>query len=186
MSAYTYTAVHAYTCTHTCMYTGTYAHMCTYTGICAYACMYTGKYAYIHTQVYVHTSTHTQIYVHTHISVCTHRYTCIHVHTCRYTCIHMHIQVHMHVFNIKEISFFILFQQYIWACMLLAHHKPRLGPCVSEYLRGLCMAGLLLTRDLSLGLPRDSLLNSVVIQASTPTLFSIRQSTPKRTSQKSL
>lgn len=55
--------------------------------------------------------------------------------------------------------------------MLLAHHKPRLGPCVSEYLRGLCMAGLLITRDLSLGLPRDSLLNSAVIQASTPTLF---------------
>lgn len=85
------------------------------------------------------------------------RHTCTHMHT------HQHTQVSMHVSNIKEISFFISFQQCVWSCLSLAHHHPELYPHVSEHLRGLCMASLFITRDLSLGSPRDMFLNSVVI-----------------------
>lgn len=154
-----HTQVHIFTCTH--------RYMCIHmqcTDAHAYMCTYNVR-VHTHTQMHMHTCAHTQVYVH--------------MHACSQVC--------MHIFNIKEIPFFILFQQYVWAYMLLAHHKPGLGPRVSEYLRGLCMAGLLITRDLSLGLPRDSLLNSAVIQASTPTLFFYPSiPTPKRTSQKSL
>lgn len=213
----THTGTHAYTQVymHTCAHTEIPVHTYTYIGIYASACINIHRYTciHMHTQVYVHRhAMHrcTCIPVHVHMYVCIHihRCTCTHAHKHRYMYIHMHVhrvhmhtcahtqvyvhthactQVCMHVFNIKEIPFFILFQQYFWAYMLLAHHKPGLSPRVSEYLRGLCMAGLLITRDLSLGLPRDSLLNSAVIQASTPTLFFYPSiPTPKRTSQKSL
>lgn len=199
---------------HTCAHTETRVHTYTYIGIYAPACINIHRYTYSHAhtgicaytcnaQIHMHTCARTMyVCIHIHRCTCTHahihRYMCIymhvhrvHMHTCAHTQVYVHMhacsQVCMHVFNIKEIPFFILFQQYVWAYMLLAHHKPGLGPRVSEYLRGLCMAGLLITRDLSLGLPRDSLLNSAVIQASTPTLFFYSSiPTPKRTSQKSL
>lgn len=80
-----------------------------------------------------------------------------HAHTSTYTGIHECIQY-------QRDFIFHLFSTVCVVLFVLAHHRPELYPRVSEHLRGLCMASLFITRDLSLGSPRDMFLNSVVIE----------------------